>query len=40
MMKARTVVVICQRLFEGSNGGLVNGSLWKSIPVDDGPFEE
>ena len=33
-------IVICQRLFEGCNGGLVNGSLGKSIPVDDGSFEE
>ena len=40
MMKARTVIVICQRLFGGCNGGLVNSSLGKSIPIDDGPFEE
>ena len=39
MMKARAVAVICQRLLEGCDGGLVNGSLGESVPVDDGSLK-
>ena len=40
IMKARIFIVIYQRLFKGCDGSLVNSSLWKSIPLSDGPIEE